>query len=109
MKTLILLCLALPVSPVEAAETPDLSFGSARIETSPLTLLESAKQRLPAVFRNSEKRVAAVRRKLISRMPIIEPRPGVDQRMPIKTPNPSIDYKLLVKEPEIESGKRKER
>ncbi len=109
MKTLTLLGFAMLVVSVEAAEPPDLSFGSARIETSPLSLLESAKQRLPAVFKDSEKRVAAVRRKLISRMPIIEPRPGVDRRMPIKTPNPSIDYKLLVKEPEIESGKGDER
>ena len=109
MKTLILLYLALLVSPFEAAETPELSFGSARIGASPLSLLESARQRLPPVFGGSEKRVAAIRRRLISRMPIVQPRSDVDDRMRIKTPNPDIDYKLLVKEPVIESGKENER
>jgi hypothetical protein len=108
MKTLIVLFLALLGAPVEAAEIPELTFGSVRIEPSLLTLLESAKQRLPAVFKDSEKRLPGVRRKLISRMPIVEPQAGVDHRMPIKIPNPSIDYKLLVTKPAIESRKSNE-
>ena len=108
MKTLVVFFLALLVSPADATEMPELSFGSARIEPSPLSLLESAKQRLPPIFSDSGKPVAAVRRKLISRMPIVRPRPGVEDRMRIKTPNPDIEYKLLVKEPEIESEKKNE-
>lgn len=43
--------------------------------------------------------------RVVSAMPVVEPRQAVDARMPVLAPSPEIDYKLVVKTPEVASSR----
>ncbi|MBL9205351.1 MAG: hypothetical protein JNN01_09720 [Opitutaceae bacterium] len=43
--------------------------------------------------------------RVVSAMPVVEPREAVDARMPVLAPSPEIDYKLVVKTPEVASSR----
>jgi hypothetical protein len=87
---------------------PFSAFPTAKIESSPLSLIDNARLRMPPIFGD---RVAfqpiafqrpAHRPKLMARMPVIAPAGSVDYRLEIKAPNQDINYTLLVQPPDVE-------
>ena len=111
MKTLFVCSFILSGSLAVAEEAPALGFPDSKIEAPPLGIIDNAKQALPPVFGDGSSYQKApehrltLRRRLVSRMPIIVPPRSGDLHMPIKTPDESIEYKMLVKAPDVESVK----
>lgn len=86
---------------------PSFSFPETKIELPPLPLLENAKPLMPPPFSDpgavhvTAHRVVPKSPNLVSRMPLIAPKSGVEYHLQVKAPDESIDYKLLVKTPDV--------
>jgi hypothetical protein len=88
-----------------AVETP-LELPDAKIDMPPLTLVENSLQGLPG-SQNDFGRAGTARAGRVvftSRMPIIQPKEGIDPKM-VKSPDPAVDYKLIVIAPDIAPAK----
>src|SRR5689334_23317427 len=93
------------------AQVPSLAFPDTKIDVPPLSLGESMKTASPPAFPNetrpwlrSHNPTQPGSPKLISRMPILEPRADIDSKM-VKAPDPSVAYKMIVKKPDIVAPK----
>src|SRR5688572_27342581 len=102
MKILIVVSFALLNSLAQAQETPALAFTNTRIEFPPLSLIESAKQKMPSPFGNpaipfrSARRPSIRSSRPLSQMPIVVPSDDVDYKLRVATPDESTDYKMIV-------------
>ena len=112
MKTLLVLAFVLtPLFSTAQEFPPALTFFNSKIESGPLSLLDTAKQSIPPLFGKVQmpqfvaERHANVARRAASNMPIITPQNNVEYKLRIATPDDSVDYKLTVKAPELESSK----
>jgi hypothetical protein len=95
---------------VSAADSQAFDFSQPKIEVPPLTFRDGQKFNAPLLPdfagaplgpTNSH---PLLNKKLVSHMPIIEPRDDVDRNMPIIKPDPSFDHQFVLN-PDVELGK----
>ncbi|ACB73430.1 hypothetical protein Oter_0139 [Opitutus terrae PB90-1] len=105
----LLLCACCTLCSAFAAPSP-APFSETRIDAPALSLLDSARERLPAVLPdvrpvprwNSTTNRAP---RLTSQMPVIPPPRGPDYKLRIAHPDESVDYKILIKRPALERAR----
>ncbi len=113
MKTLAVFVIAIPCFGFGAEVASLPTFAPRKIEVPQLSLTESVKQgqlvppdpgvqTIAAGFRI---RASEARQKMVSNMPVLVPKPGVDENMPIVRADASKDFKMIVREPQIEIAK----
>ncbi|HUG11930.1 MAG TPA: hypothetical protein VMM36_12995 [Opitutaceae bacterium] len=102
----------LSASVLSAADSALPSFSEKLFDRSELSVSEALKSGKSPAF-DPEAKVAAEgfrrtspgQKRLVSRMPIIEPSADVDPNMPVGAPRSDIDLKMVVKEPDVDSAK----
>ncbi len=113
MKTLAVFVIAISCLGFGAEVASLPTFEQRKIEVPQLSLTESVKQgqlvpsdpgvqTIAAGFRI---RASEARQKMVSNMPVLVPKPGVDENMPIVRADASKDFKMMVREPQIEIAK----
>jgi hypothetical protein len=113
MKKSLTVLLVLGSVAVVAGEPVLPAFPETTLESSALSLLDAAKQKLPPIFgphafaagSRGLSSVKEISPKRISRMPIISPREPTADGASVKVPDQSKDYKITVIPPAIESVK----
>ena len=91
---------ALPSFSEKLFDRPELSLSEA-VKTGQLPPFDLAKNPAVEILR----RASAGQKRIVSRMPVIEPTSEVDRNMPIVAPRADIEAKMLVKEPSVDSVK----
>lgn len=102
----------LSASALSAANSELPSFFEKLLSRPELSLSEAVKSgQLPRVDPEAKtaaemfRRTSTGQKRLVSRMPIIEPSSDVDRNMPVVAPRSDIDLKMTVKEPSVDSAK----
>lgn len=92
--------------PSVAAAWPVPALPEVRLESTPFTLVGNALAGLPKVMDGFgvPPPPAGSRTRMVSRMPILDPKADCDPKM-VHATDSSVDYKLTVVDPEIEGGK----
>jgi hypothetical protein len=91
---------ALPSFSEKLHDRPELSLSEA-IKAGQLPKLDpEAKARAERLLRTSTEQ-----KRLVSRMPVIEPSADVGQNMPLIAPKADTDYRMIVKEPAVDTMK----
>ena len=86
---------ALPSFSEKLYDRPELSLSEA-VKNGQLPLLDPVKKpRVEMILR----RASTAQKRVVSRMPVIEPTSDIDRNMPIVAPRTDIEAKMLVKEP----------
>jgi len=85
----------LPLPPSFSA--PPWELPSLGLKQAPSTQTPSY---TPHVFEGIPQRSLIARSSPIDRMPIAEPKPGIDYKLIVKAPDPKINYKMLLSETE---------
>lgn len=102
----------LSASVLSAADSTLPSFSEKLFDRSELSVSEALKSgKLPRVDPDVQSAVetfrhaSTARKRLVSRMPIVELSADVDPNMPVGAPRSDLDLKMVVKEPDVESAK----
>jgi len=89
---------ALPSLSERLLDRPELSLSEA-VKSGQLPPFDPGARTAAEILRSA----STGHKRLVSRMPVIEPSAEVDRNMPVIAPRADIDLKMLVKEPSVDS------
>ncbi len=106
------LVLFLSASGLSAADARLPSFSEKLTDRPELSLSEAVKTGKFPLFDPESKATAEMmlrastgQKRLVSRMPIVEPSADFDRSMPVVAPKADIDLKMIIKEPSVDPAK----